>query len=157
MRDGSRHVEDGPKPAQDRNDRRSAAYGKYKSELNRLFDSGGVAEKFKDELDDGSEDSAKAKKTKALRKAEGDEFFALLGEYLAAWGMPENTEVLVKATTSGDLAIVKKAVAALAAKAAGERVPGRAAMLERLRTLVMTAGDPELAGLVDDLRRALGT
>ena len=156
LRDGSRHAREDRTPARGKTGRASAAYGKYKSELNKLFDKGGLAEKFKDVLDEG-DGSVQAKELKALRAAAGGEFFVLLEAYVKAHGMPGAVDVLVRAVTAEDLAIVKSAVGRLAERAAaGERVPGKAAMLERLRTLTMTASDTELDDLVAGLRAALG-
>ena len=155
MRDGSRHAPDGRGAPGEKKARATAAYGKYKSELNKLFDKGGLAEKFKDVLGEG-DGSAQTKDLKALRAAEGPAFFALLASYMATHGMPVAVDVLARATTAEDLAIVKGAVKTLAEHAADARIPGRAAMLERLRTLCMTARDPELDALVEMLRRALG-
>jgi hypothetical protein len=156
MRDRPGHGRADRQPPRQKKDRQTAAYGKYKAELHRLFDKGGIAEKFKHVLaaDQGSDD--KAARLKALRTAEGPEFFRMLSAFDKDYGMPDAPDVLVKATTGTDVQLVKKAVARLVSVAAGARIPGKSAMLERLRALETAARDPELSELVAKLRAVLG-
>ncbi|MBI5526663.1 MAG: hypothetical protein HY897_10055 [Deltaproteobacteria bacterium] len=156
MRDRAGHGRDDRHPPRQKKDRQTAAYGKYKAELHRLFDKGGIAEKFKHVLaaDQGSDE--KTSRLKALRAADGVEFFRLLSAFDKDYGMPDAPDVLVKATTGTDVNLVKKAVARLVSVAAGARIPGKSAMLERLRALDAAARDPELTELVAKLRAVLG-
>jgi hypothetical protein len=156
-KDGSHHVrEERRDPAPGRVTRAGAAYNKYRSELDRLFDSGGIAKKFKDELGEPGRAPAEVKKLRGLREASGAEFERLLSGYRAAHGMPDDVSILTRAISSPDAGTVKEAIRMLAEKAQAEKIPGRASLSERLRTVELTFADPELSELAGLLRKALG-
>jgi hypothetical protein len=157
-KDRSRHAPDEPRPRQDRKSRATAAYGKYKTELNRLFDSGGIAEKFRDELS-GVPKSGKKPETKsllALKAAEGREFTALFAEHFKKYGLPDDPELLVKGTACKDVKIVIAIIDAVCALDPDVRITGKAAMMERLRSLQSILCDRGLDEAIARLRQKIG-
>jgi hypothetical protein len=158
-RNRSSHVEKDRRPPAEHSPRAGVAYNKYKSELNKLFDSGGLADKFRDDLaadDPHVKAGGPVQEQRVLKKAEGQEFRKLLEGYVKTHGLPDDLEVLVRATTCNDPVLVKQVLRVITARCAEERIPGKAALLERLRMKVLESGDEELEGLVEGLKKALG-
>jgi hypothetical protein len=92
----------------------------------------------------------------ALRESSGRDFERLLGEYKKEFGMPDDAGILSRAVSCSDPALLKDAIRGLIERAAIEKIPGKASLAERLRTLELTMNDPVLSGLISDLKKALG-
>lgn len=149
---GSRSGTQGPSPRHER----SQAYRSYKTQLNKLFDGGGVLpEALQTKLgDSGVASDAKARKEalaalaaaatpKALRAA--------LQAFEAAHGFPEDEEVLAKIIDLGGEAMVLKAIETLAALQREGRLKRAASLKARLKTAHMTHDDPDLRSAAAEL------
>ena len=141
----SRSGASGPSPRHEK----SQAYRSYKTQLNKLFDGGGIVpEALQDKLGgsgvasdakarkDGLASMAAATTPKALRSA--------LQTFEAAHGFPEDEEVLAKVIDLGGEAAILKAIETLANLHGEGRLKRAASLKARLKTAQMTQDDPDI-------------
>ncbi len=156
MRDGSsRRRRDKPDVGTSRR-QQSNEYRSYKSQLNKMFDGGGLPDALKDQLDDGDAFVEEAKARKAARDAilaarTAVDVLAALAAHREAHGFPEDEEVLAKLLDLEDEETVMEAIQTIE-RLAGEGQLARASSLKaRLKTVQMMIDEPE----IQDAARAL--
>jgi hypothetical protein len=141
----SRHVDrdDGPRA---KREQRSSA--KYKSELEKLFKSGGqVPDKFKEvmkalEPEEGTPEAERKAAIDGMRQAEGFRAFAAAASaYVKTdWALPDDEDLLIRMLDHPDERIVR-AVLEHVADLAGRRTLERIKPLERRLTTIRTMSD----------------
>jgi hypothetical protein len=121
---------------------RSQAYRSYKTQLNKLFDGGALPEALKSKLEDSGV-AADAKRKKELTQAvlsagKPKDVRAALAELKAAFGFPEDEELLGKLLDLDDEAIALEAMGVIEKlRAAGQLKRGQS-LKARIRTAQMT-------------------
>ena len=128
---------------------RSQAYRSYKTQLNKLFDGGGIMpEALGDKLGgSGVATDAKARKEAAAAIAAATSpkvMRAALQAFVAVHGFPEDEEVLAKVLDMGEESAILKAIETLAALQADGRLKRAASLKARLKTAQMTQDDPDI-------------
>ena len=136
-------------------------YSKYKSELNRLFNSGKagghvghIMGKARDSAPgEASDDSdGRAALVRAVRVAEGhEEMVAAVDALVAQGNLPDELEILTQVVTHPNEAIVLDALERIERLTRRNTLQRKAAFLQRLYTLEQTSEDPELRDLVNRL------
>lgn len=159
QRDGSQHRK-GPKsggaPGRGEN---SQAYRSYKSQLNKLFDGGGLPDLVRAKLGDtGVADDAARKKTLVdglLAAAKPADLLTRLAEFRAVYSFPENEEVLAKLLDLTDEAILLETIKTIAALKADSRLKRPNMFKARLKTVEMMAETPAVQEAARSLSRQL--
>ncbi len=135
---------------------RSAAYSKYKSQLDKLFKPGGaeLPEAMRDKLGPTSEDDKKARvAADALRKDPGED---TLRAYLATGQpLPDDPRLLTGLLDVRDDALVRSVLSALLEMVEGGKKPNRMLLIQRLEALKNRTEDDETIALAGTLRAAL--
>ncbi len=106
---------------------------------------------------DTSKSTSRFKLIRAIQDAtERAALIAALDELVQGFGLPDDFEVLVRAVEHPDEALVKQAIGKMAGLlATTAKVPRKASLKERLRTIGQTAADPELRRAAADLEARL--
>jgi hypothetical protein len=106
---------------------------------------------------DTSRSSSRFKLLRAIQDAtERAALIAALDALVAAFGLPDDFEVLVRAVEHPDEKLVKQAIERMSARLESvAKVPRRASLKERLRTISQTAADPELRKAAQELETRL--
>jgi hypothetical protein len=135
---------------------RSAAYSKYKSQLDGLFKPGGteLPESMKEKLGPVSEESKKSREVaEALRK---DPSKATLTAYLeSGQPLPDDPRLLVSLLDVRDESLVRPVLSALLALVEGGKKPNRMLLVQRLQAAANWIEEDETRALLDTLRAAL--
>lgn len=161
--DATRDRSSGQSPRRDPNafDRerssKTAAYGKYKSQLDKLFTPGGaeLPEAMKAKLGPASESSKqKAALQDALQKDPGA---TTLKAYLdAEFELPDDARLLMRMLDIDDTALLVPLLEKLIDIVEGGKRPNRMLLIQRIDALVMRHGDGPAVELAQTLRSALG-
>lgn len=149
MRDKSEHRREGggggPRPERLE---RSQAYRAYKTQLNKVFEGGGLPEAMKSKLEESGV-GAEAKRQKALAQAivaaaTPAATRAALAEYRAAFGFPSNEDVLSKLLELEDVPVVLETLATLDGLVAGGGLRRSGSLKARVKTAQMTLDSPKV-------------
>jgi len=152
MRDGSKHSDNQKTDKSFKPPKAKAAYNKYKSELNRLFDSGEVGNKFGLE----GEKTASSSELKALKEASGKEFVRLFSKFISDGGCPDDPSILARAVASDNPDTAKYAIKYMMYNSDPKTIQGKGSLFQRAKSLALTSGDTELDELADKLKKFLG-
>jgi hypothetical protein len=161
--DSSRDKKSSREPRRDPEERgrarveKSAAYGKYKAQLDKLFTPGSGAalpESMRAKLGPTSEGSAEKKKLgDALRdKADGPSLKAYLD---AGLELPEDARLLIRLLDVTDAALVEPVLSALLAIVEGGQKPSRMLLIQKLDALILRFGSGSAVDKARDIRAAL--
>lgn len=153
----------GAKPRKSPEDRtqerveKTAAYSKYKNQLDKLFTPGTeLPDSLKAKLGPASPEAQEKKRlTEALRSAPNAESLAA---YLGS-GLPLPTDdprLLMSLLDVRDEALVRPVLSALLEIVEGGKKPNRMLLLQRLQAVRTRAEDDETIELADTVRAALG-
>ena len=165
MRDGS--GSGGRRQERDeREDRRtnSSGYQRYKSELDRLFNTGmagdNVAHVMRKAKDDApgepGEESGRAALVRACRLAESnDELVSAIDLLLEDGELPNDIDLLLRVVEHPAEAVVADALERIERLTQRQPLKRKAAFVQRLYTLEQTADDATLRGIVDRLIESL--
>lgn len=152
-RDGS---ERGPSARERERVEKSAAYSKYKSQLDKLFTPGGAAlpESLRDKLGPASPEAAHRRKLlDALRASPSDE---TLRAFVAEGApLPEDARLLMGLLDLKDESLLIPVLKALLALVEGGQKPSRMLLVQKLDALKHRASDAEVIELASTLRAAL--
>jgi hypothetical protein len=134
---------------------RSQAYRSYKTQLNKLFDGGGLPDALKAKLEDkgiGTDAKRRRELAQAVVAASGPTAIrAALAEYRAAFGAPDEEDVLARLLELEDDAVVLETLATID-RLHGEGTLKRGSSLKaRVKTVQMTLDSPRVV----DAARAL--
>jgi len=152
-RDGSKHTSDQNKEKTLRPPKARAAYNKYKNELNRLFDSGEVGNKFGLE----GKKNAFSSELKALKETSSQaEFDKLFSNFISNGSCPDDPFILGRAAASSNPDIAKFAIKYIMSNSDSGMIRGKGSLIQRVKTLAMISGDPELSELADKFKKFLG-
>ena len=160
MRDGSsRGRGDKARPGESRR-QNSSEYRSYKSQLNRLFDGGGLPDALKEKLGDDDEFLEQAKARKAARDAilkarTAKDVHVALAAFREAHGFPEHEEVLAKLLDLEDEDVILETIQTID-RLLGEGQLSKASSLKaRLKTVHMMIDEPEIQDAAKALLRKL--
>jgi hypothetical protein len=130
---------------------RSHAYRDYKTQLEKLFNTGKVAELVQAKL--GAEEASKplspvTEKRKALERLEGiknrKEWAQALAEYEVLYGFPESETLLAQTMDQADEGVVLKALETLERMQQEGRLKKGASFRARIKTVCMTCDEPQV-------------
>ncbi len=151
MRDKSAHRREGgggPSGAAQARLERSQAYRSYKTQLDKLFDGGGVPDALKAKLEEkgiGAESKRKKELAQAIAAASGPAAIrAALGEHEAAFGMPDDEAALARLLELDDEAVVLRALGAIDALHAQGGLKRASSLKARVKTVQMTMDAPKV-------------
>jgi hypothetical protein len=135
---------------------KSAAYSKYKSQLDKLFKPGGteLPEQMREKLSPTSEDAKRNKEAAdALRKSPNEE---TLSAYLATGQpLPDDPRLLTGLLDVKNEELVRAVLRALLELVEGGKKPNRMLLIQRLEALKNWAEEEETTELMSDLRDRL--
>ncbi|MCK6546129.1 hypothetical protein L6R52_09690 [Myxococcota bacterium] len=160
--DRGREKGGGSSPRRDSSDRerekleKSAAYSKYKSNLDKLFTPGGaqLPEAMRAKLGPASPEAES--KRKALEALKATPSAETLSAYLATKGeLPDDPRLLLALLDVKDEALLPPVLDALLALVEGGKKPSRMLMIQKLDALKHRTSDAELHQKITDLRDAL--
>lgn len=135
----------------------SASYRQYKTQLNKIFDGGGLPDALKEKLGDKKEELADVERRKTLQQAiiearTGASLATALATYEQAFGFPEDDEAaLDKLVDLGSDAMCVRALRALARLLASGVLRPSARIKARALAAGTTRDDPD----VDEAIQAL--
>lgn len=135
---------------------RSAAYSKYKSQLDQLFKPGGadLPESLKAKLGPASESSKKSRE--ALEALKKDPSEKTLTAYLETGApLPEDPRLLMSLLDLRDEALVRTVLQALLDLVETGKKPNRMLLIQRLEALKNWAEEDETLALASTVRAAL--
>ncbi len=127
---------------------RSAAYSNYKTQLNKLFDGGGLPQLVADRL--GAQNVAAPAQTRksaaaAICEAKAPKAVrAALEAYEAAHGFPEDEEVLAKLLDMSDEILVLQALQVVEKLVDAKSLKRGASLKARIKTAQLTLDDPDI-------------
>lgn len=149
-RDQSRHRQE--PAAKGRAPKLDSATASYKRELNRLFDQGGLAEKFRDQLPAAESDAAskdpkaadRQRRLRAVRQAPGGpELTRALDELRREHGLPDDLEILLRALEHPRDEVLREVLALVEPHVElGDRLPNKKVFVERLKGVAVSSFDP---------------
>jgi len=160
MRDGSAHRKEvRPQSGGGRRVETSQAYRAYKTQLNRLFDGGGVPAALKEKLAEanvGADAKARKEAGKTIVSASGAaEAGAALEKYKEQFGFPSDEEVLARLLDLSDETVVHDALSALTSLRQ-EGVLKKATLIKaKIKTVLLTVDEPEIQKLGKELLASL--
>lgn len=134
----------------------SAAYGKYKSNLDKLFTPGGMAlpPALKEKLGPASEDAQKKTALTAALTDKAD--LASLSAFLdAGFTLPADGRLLVRLLDVADQARLVPVLEALLAVVEGGQKPSRMLLIQKLDALVLRFGSGPAVSLAQQIRAEL--
>lgn len=157
MRDGSGHRKKrDPGERAKEKAQRSAAYSKYKSQLDQLFKPGGadLPDAMKEKLGPVSEESKKSREAaEALKKSPSEE---TLSAYLeTGQPLPDDPRLLMSCLDIKNEDLICLVLEALLAIVEGGQKPNRMLLIQRLEALKNWAEEPETLQLAKTVRAAL--
>lgn len=158
QRDKSEHRrDDGPKRARQPK-AESQAYRAYKSQLDKLFDGGGVPDALKQRMDEagiGKDKKARKAAAKAITDAvKPADRLSALNAYREAHGFPIEEDVLaVLLDLDDEPEVVREALETIEALLDGGRLKRAGSFKARVRTAKMTVDDD---GVIEAAGRLLG-
>ena len=119
------------------------AYNSYKTQLNRLFDQGGIGALM------GTDGPSPAQSKRALERALTEHvspkaFEAALKAHMDQHGLPEDADVLMRAFDVTDEKVLMRALEALKDRLAQGAPLRRQALRSRLKTLVLSCDAPKI-------------
>lgn len=160
QKDSSRHT-DNQRKSRSGQDKRSSA--KYKRDLDKLFKSGEVPERFKEmmgglEPEEGTPEAERKAAIKELRNADGfREFAKAVSEYRkAGWKYPDDENLLIRMLDHPDERVVRDVLEHVA-DLAGRRELDRVKPLKnRLSTIKTMSDDPRTRKAVARVEEAIG-
>lgn len=127
---------------------RSAAYSSYKTQLNKLFDGGGlpalVAERLGDQHVAAPAQTRKAAASAICAAKTPKAVRAALEAYDAAHGFPEDEEVLAKLLDMSDEILVLQALQVVEKLADAGSLKRGASLKARIKTAQLTLDDPDI-------------
>ena len=127
---------------------RSQAYRSYKTQLNRLFDGGALPEALGGKLEEsGIAREAKQKKELAAVVVAAKSTTAMqsaLAQYQAAFGPPDEEEVLATLLGTDNEAMVLEAIAGIGRLQSDGRLKRGASLKARIKTAQMTVDSPRV-------------
>ena len=158
MRDGATHPREGGRkgPSEERL-RRSGAYRRYKSQLDKLFDGGGVPEALRSKLEEaGVGESAKRRKRAAQAIVDArEDWRTALDAYRSAFGFPAEEEALARLLDTDDEQVVLEAIAQLERLHESGGLRRARSLKARVQTAMMTLDDPDVTAAGERLLRLL--
>lgn len=161
QKDRSAHVESDRKsgPRKDR-DKRSSA--KYKRDLDKLFKSGEVPERFKEmfeglEPEEGTPEAARKEAIAEVRQAEGFRgFVKAVSEYRkVGWAWPDDEDLLIRMLDHPDERVVREVLEHAADQITRRSWDRVAPLKNRLSTVETMSDDPRTREAVDAVKAAL--
>jgi hypothetical protein len=135
---------------------KSAAYSKYKSQLDKLFTPGGASlpESMREKLGPTSPEAKAIKEaSEALRASPGEDTLARCLELGASLG--DDPRVLLGLLEVKNEALLPSVLEALSAIVASGKKPNRMLLIQKLDALKNRASDERVLELADALRREL--
>lgn len=159
-RDQSSHRKDtdrGASPSSMRENSRE--YRAYKSQLDKMFDGGGLPEALKEKLGETAT-GAKAKQRKELLKNLTDaiksrDVIKALRAYRAEFGFPEDEAALAKLVDLDDDEIVLETLETFERLHSEGAIKRATSFKARLKTVKMTIDEPKVLALADRLLKKL--
>ncbi|MEO1269938.1 MAG: hypothetical protein AAFX99_17770 [Myxococcota bacterium] len=132
----------------------------YMNDLNKLFDSGDVPDRFKEILEDTeSASGSSAQRQKMLRQARNSEsssaFVSIIEAFVKKYDFPDDEDLLVRVLDHPDEAIVCEALDRLIEMDGRRPLTKRKIIGMKLKTITQIATDSKTIGLVDMLSERL--
>ena len=132
----------------------------YMNDLNKLFDSGDVPDRFKELIEDtDSASGSSAHRQKMLRQARNtesrSEFAEIITNFCAKYDFPDDADLLVRVLDHPDEGIVCKALDRLIEMDGRRPLTKRKIIGMKLKTIAQVATDSKTVGLVEMLSERL--
>jgi hypothetical protein len=134
----------------------SAAYGKYKAQLDKLFTPGGanLPESLKSKLGPASDEGKKKQELTQTLRDKGDA--ASLEAFLeAGLALPEDARLLLRLLDVQKEALLEPVLRALLALVEGGQKPSRMLLIQKIDALILRLGSGGAVELAKQLRAAL--
>ena len=132
----------------------------YKADLDKLFDSGAVPERFKEVMVDvTSASGVSADRQKMIRQARGSEtsaeFHSVIETFVKSYDFPDDAELLIRVLDLSDEAILRKALDRLIEMDGRRPLPKRSIIGMKLKVIKQVAVEPDTTNLADLLLERL--
>lgn len=132
----------------------------YKSDLNKLFETGQVPDRFKSLLNDNQSASSEgAERQQLIRQARQsksvEEFNTVFGDLVSRFNLPDDQDLLLKGLDHPETDAVKASLDALIEMDGRRPLTKRAILKLKLDTVAQTSQDSEVLNLVEILRERL--
>ena len=133
---------------------RSTGYTKYKTNLERLFSGGApLPDHLKGKLDGDEQRDEERKKLFAIEDSKA--FYAAASEYLKKNAVPDDPRLLDRLLGHPDEAIVEQSLARLEELHKAGTLKAPPALRDRLASVEIETGDPQVRKRAAELRKAL--